>query len=936
MRSTLNSKIITFPFPDNFLDRLMEYLDANYLRSGKDLSKLAIVFGGKRPALFLKKALGRKLGKDFYPPKFFTIDDFISETVRRAEEFSGTQDLDQCYLLYNLAKKAAPTILKGRETFSQFLPWSREILSFIDQLDLEDVQDKSLKNIQANARIGYAVPDDINRLLQSIIRVRSAYHEHMTENRSYSRGFQYRRAAAVVDKVGYEEFDEILFCNFFYFNRTEEKVVKSLYTRGKAVLFFQGDERRWPVFERAAKTFGSPIREGAQPQTPKFDLKLYSGFDTHSQVGMVREILKGIKDLARTVVVLPDPHHIIPLLAEITSVVTDFNISMGYPLKRSSLYSLFEFVFNAQRSRTGNGYYTRDYLKVLRHPLVKNLNLAKEASVTRVLVHKIEEALTTEDASPLAGCLFIKLKDVEDLAEIYDDTLKTLEAMGTEVSRADLKAVLKDIHFCVFSRWENITTFASFSAALEEFLLTFLQKSPLDRYPLNLKIADRIMDLKEELAAVAFGGEEFPPEDIFKIFEAKIEREIVAFKGSPLKGMQVLGLFETRSLNFDNVIVLDVNEGALPKLNIYEPLIPREVMISLNLDRLEQEEEIQRYQFMRLISAAKHVHLVYQESKDREKSRFVEELVWEREKAAGDLKVVEVARSSFAVKVEARPHEVQKSAEMIKFLKNHRYSASSINTYLRNPMEFYYNYVLALREKEDLLEEPENRQVGTFVHELLEDVFTPFIGKKPKIDAKFRKLFKKKLDERFAATLGRSMKADAFLLKRVLDARLERFLENEADSEERKVKEILFVEKRFEDKIKLSCGEINFVYKLDRVDRMEDGSVLILDYKTGAVDPMPKGIERIENMDLSRESIFETVKSFQIPLYFHYLNKYFKGDEVNAAFYNLRTLEVKKFIDRKMSYDRERINKAFLRALDFVMNEILDPNTPFIEGEVFE
>jgi len=88
---------------------------------------------------------------------------------------------------------------------------------------------------------------------------------------------------------------------------------------------------------------------------------------------------------------VPHPDNIIPLLSEISAYVNDFNISMGYPLKRSSLYSLFEFIFNAQLSKKEGAYYAKDYLKVLRHPLVKILNLLNNETVTRVLIHKIEE-----------------------------------------------------------------------------------------------------------------------------------------------------------------------------------------------------------------------------------------------------------------------------------------------------------------------------------------------------------------------------------------------------------------------------------------------------------------------------------------------------------------------------------------------------------------
>ncbi|MCR4337304.1 MAG: PD-(D/E)XK nuclease family protein, partial [Candidatus Omnitrophica bacterium] len=372
--------------------------------------------------------------------------------------------------------------------------------------------------------------------------------------------------------------------------------------------------------------------------------------------------------------------------------------------------------------------------------------------------------------------------------------------------------------------------------------------------------------------------------------------------------------------------ILDVNENVLPHLNIYDPLIPREVMVSLNLDRLELEEEIQRYQFMRLISSAKEVHLVYQERADKERSRFVEELIWEKEKAQ---KKVEIIEPHFTVKVHSPRKQIAKTPVMIEILKNHTYSSSSINLYLRNPLEFYYQYVLGLREKEDLLDEPENRQVGTFIHGVLEDVFKPYVGCAPQIDEAFRLHFRKIFHDRFEQTLAKAMKSDAFLLKSVIDARMERFLQQEAEQPLRQIQEILFIEKKFEDVIPLSVGNVKFVYRMDRVDRLRDGTVFLIDYKAGSVDPMPKAIDKIEGMELSRESIFENVRSFQMPLYFFYLDKHFPNEEINAAFYNLRTLEMDCFLKEKAMVDRGRIKEVYSKALDFVMKEILDPAVPF-------
>ncbi len=923
-------KISTYSFCESFLDRLVDKIEQEYVQERNDLSRLAICFGGKRPALFLKRELAKRMDKSFYPPRFFTIDEFIAYTLKKKKTFQGALDLDQCFTLYKLAKKVCPEILKGRETFAQFLPWTREILYFIDQLDLELIDSQSLEKIEFNARIGYAVPDDINRLLKNIVDLREAYHLKIEQQHHFSRGFQYYKAAEVINKVSFDEFDQILFCNFFYFHQTEERIVKSLYERNKAQLIFQGDQRKWPVLERISRHFSCSLREGDEPEVPQYHLKLYSGFDAHAQVAHVREILKSIKNVNDTVIVLPDSDKIVPLLSEITTIAQEFNISMGYPLKRSSLYSLFELIFKTQLSRKEDRYYAKDYLKVLRHPFIKNLKLRSDITVTRILIHKIEEILTGKERASISGSSFIELDEIMKCHKLYEATDEMLQRLGLVISKRELRAILQNIHELFFLNWETVEKFSMFADALEQTLNMLVDKSFLKNYPLNLNIATRMLDIKDELAQAAFKHEQFPQEEVFKIFESKAAREMVSFVGSPLKGLQVLGLFETRSLNFENVIILDVNEGVLPKLNVYEPLIPREVMISLNLDRLELEEEIQRYQFMRLISSAKNVHLVYQESKDKERSRFVEELMWEEQKK--NLSVsngTPVTQASFEVKVTQSKKVVLKTPAMIKALKEHIYSASSINTYLRDPLEFYHNYVLGLREQEDLLDEPEARHVGIFIHELIEDAFKPFINKKPNISTAFRGRFQKMFDEKFNEIFGKTMKSDSFLLKSVIAERLNRFLDNEEFNEERQVDKIMHLESKFEDTIALSCGDIRFKYIIDRIDQLYDGTVMIIDYKTGSIDQMPRAIDRIRSMELSRESIFENIKSFQVPLYFYYLNKRFKGKSINAALYNLRTLEFHKFIDSKTSFGVDEINDAFFKVLDFTISEILDPNVPF-------
>ena len=255
--------------------------------------------------------------------------------------------------------------------------------------------------------------------------------------------------------------------------------MRNLLARKKARVIVQGDERKWPVLERMTRSFQCPVREGDVVPSPAFDLKLYCGFDLHSQTGLVRELLKDINEPEETVIVLPEADHVIPLLSEIAAHLKDFNVSMGYPLKRSSLYSLFMQVFQAQLSRKEDRYYTKDYLKVLRHPLVKNLRLSGSPAVTRILVHKLEEILTGKHETSISGVLFLSLTDVQGADELYDLTRVTLEGMGVAVTKSDLQSVLAALHEGMFALWEDLAHFSGFSDALEAFLDLLIRTSAL-------------------------------------------------------------------------------------------------------------------------------------------------------------------------------------------------------------------------------------------------------------------------------------------------------------------------------------------------------------------------------------------------------------------------------------------------------------------------
>jgi ATP-dependent helicase/DNAse subunit B len=246
---------------------------------------------------------------------------------------------------------------------------------------------------------------------------------------------------------------------------------------------------------------------------------------------------------------------------------------------------------------------------------------------------------------------------------------------------------------------------------------------------------------------------------------------------------------------------------------------------------------------------------------------------------------------------------------------------------------------LGLKEKEDLWDEPEGKDIGTFIHELLCEEFSPFVGKRPRIDTGFQKTFFEALDKNFSESFERKMKSDAFLVKEMVRFIMKKFLDNERD---RPVAEIVSLESEFSGKLELASG--SFVCKaiVDRIDRLPDSSLLILDYKTGGASIMPEiDAGKIQEAGFSRKALKETVKSFQLPLYLYLVgqNKRYHGQQLNACLYFVKEIEKEDkglhelFRSAQHWKDKDKIMGVYLKAIDALINELLDPSVPFEADE---
>jgi hypothetical protein len=217
----------------------------------------------------------------------------------------------------------------------------------------------------------------------------------------------------------------------------------------------------------------------------------------------------------------------------------------------------------------------------------------------------------------------------------------------------------------------------------------------------------------------------------FLLLRRYLQTRHLPFPGTPLHELQVLGPLETRSLRFQRVFVLDANEGALPEGGAESTLLPLSVRGSLGLSTYRDREDISAYHFAVLTAGARELHLFSVQNGEKERSRFAEQLLWQRQKEAGAREEASLVGSiSYRVSLSSRPPApVAKTAEMAAWLRLREYSATVIDTYLRCPLKFYYKVVLRLGEREETAGGIEPADIGIFVHDILFRYFAVRTGR---------------------------------------------------------------------------------------------------------------------------------------------------------------------------------------------------------------
>jgi len=438
-------------------------------------------------------------------------------------------------------------------------------------------------------------------------------------------------------------------------------------------------------------------------------------------------------------------------------------------------------------------------------------------------------------------------------------------------------------------------------------------------------------------------------ENLYAVYRQIIDQAEISFEGEPLTGLQVMGILESRTLDFETVIITSVNEGKIPFGKSQNSFIPYDVKKEKNLPTYQERDAIYTYHFYRLIARAKNIFLIYNTETGEgldggEKSRFITQL--KIEKQAKHIITDEIYNAQLP-NVAHHPQKIEKSelvVQRIKEIAENGFSPSSLATYLRNPIEFYYQKILKINEEKEVEETIEANTLGSIIHNTLEDLYRPLIGKKievsdiEQIQRQYESVLQSKFSEIFKE--GDISKGKNLLALEATKTSVLNFLKREkAELEKGDDLIILSLEQKLERV--LEDERLPFPIKISGfIDRIEvrNQTIQIIDYKTGKVEPQNLQLSDWENLltDPSKNKIIQILS--YVFLYEEQAHKL----PIKTGIISFRNINEKTFFmpfrfkeNPKASNIEEQtiitseIIESFKTEIIQLLLEIIDPNIPF-------
>ena len=911
---------------ENLIEKVAEYL----IGAEKDYASNLVVFPGKRPSHFLRKLLAEREKTSFIPPIILSMDEFIEHVH---DESLGLQRrkleaIDAVSILYTL-HAASPEHL-GKECFltpDTFFPVGMKLYNDLEELFIEGIPPQKVREIDSIA--GESIPEPTAKRLQSLSYFYEAFYGRIEREHFSTRSSRYRVVSENISRLNLNRFGKVVLAGFFALTESEKKIFRSLMERENTLFIFQEGEG----MKKKLSDLGLPAPRRSVPTEPK--VHCYQSPDSHGQVLGVSALLKNWIDQKKritenTVIVLPSAETLLPLFHQALSLLDpdNYNVSLGYPLQRTPLYSFFNNLMEMIAAMDGDRFYVRHYLDFVLHPYTKNIYFEGRADITRILFHAIEETLTEKRTRK-----FMSLSELESDEAILGSIKEKVLRVEPEITLKKMREHLEAIHAHTIRKMLSFRDVEDFAKKLKEVVEYIYQNSTAPLHPLFYPYAESLIIHLDVLSKSLMKVVQFQEvASYFTLFKKYILTSYTPFAGTPLRGVQVLGFLETRNLRFENVLFLDANEGILPDTTREDSFLPFKARQVLGLPTYLDREEIMFYTFDTLVRGAKESHFFYVENDQKEKSRFVERFVWERQKKEGNRDARRYVKTiQYAVNLrEKNPSPIPKSSEMVGFLKEYPFSATSLDTYLKCPLRFYYEYVLGLREREIISEEFEREEIGSFVHLVLSDYFKGKTGilltEKEMNLREFERLIRQRFEEQY----GKDPAGEVYLLRNQVERHLKDFINY---YEMPKIREFQTKILGLEQRIDVVKHSFKLGARLDRVEKRGERTVII-DYKTSANKNYLT--LRYDQLDLkNRDSWNEAIRTLQLPFYLVAYSALTgeNPEDIDCLFLLLGRTRISPDIEVPLFKNQAEFDEHFKNLTQVIfslLKEIVNPDQPFL------
>lgn len=888
-----------------FLNKIIHEL----LAQNTDLSAFNIVLPGKRPIVFIREILEENNYSGFLP-NFFTVEDLIN-TIADKQLIQGIPLWLFSFDVYRSLN------LIPRDDFSDFLKWFPTLQKdWDDILKFSDSDQAVLQYMFDEERIkewaqNLGEDDDVPRkkflnFWQNMNVFLPELKSRLQEKNWATSGMIHETAKARISDFAKNTSEQFVFCGFNAFTPVEEKLVRSLLQWNKAQCFFQADRyyfydekqeagkflrnhKTWKEFDDN-RAFQWIEDDFSQPK----NIKVYEVSGNVTQTKVLPEIFKEInnKTYSNTAVVLLD-ENLLPASLDVMHGVENLNITMGFPLKNLSFSNAVKRLFYLQKQLEKNksSYYYRDIFPILEE-LPKSL---EDEQIINDFKAKVEER----------NIVYISRNLLQELLGGLSYAGLLQKAVSTNVYLDML------ISFCQQVKWLDIDDIQYENVSHFENAFRII-KNQLTPYNIEIKM-----------------------ETLEILINQHINSESIDFQGEPLRGLQIMGLLETRLLNFENVIMLSVNEGKLPLGNSQNTYIPFDIRRFFDLHTFLENDSIYAYHFYRLIQDAKNVHLLYNALSSGvntgEKSRFITQIEME---SSHQIEHLIIENSSEPIKT--KPVEISKTPIVQERLQKwkEKVSASHLTSYLYNPIDFYLSKILNTSETDEIEEELSVKNYGNLVHYSLQEVYEVLKGKVLKESDLKNSV--KAIDQYINVAIEKLKHQPEFYEKGmnyIHKAIAKKVIENVLNHDLELIKqgnklEIVDIERRFENVEFYLDGndKISFFGFIDRIDKL-NGTLRIIDYKTAKIKNLSVKIDE-ENVEKYFHNS-DRKQALQLCIY-HYVVQHlpeFWGFPIETGIWS--------FADAKkgmvsLQFDKGNIDDA-MKSVKSLILEILNPDVNFVE-----